>query len=102
MKCRECSDCTKIIKGGKEVFICFKGWIEKEVNPSDECKEIGNILDNWCKGDDPCSQLKKRDKQLTRAKGIIKDLLKCLPKENIEGIYEVTEEAEQFINEVEL
>ena len=38
-------------------------------------------------------------KQLTKAKGIIKDLLYCLPKESIEGVFEVTEEAEQFIRE---
>ena len=28
---------------------------------------------------------------------IIKDLLKVLPKENIEGVYEATEAAEQFL-----
>ena len=38
-------------------------------------------------------------KQLTKAKEIIKDLLSVLPKENIEGVYEVTEEAEQFLRE---
>ena len=31
------------------------------------------------------------------SKAIIKDLLKCLPKENIEGVYEVTEAAEEFL-----
>lgn len=31
------------------------------------------------------------------AKEIIKDLLKCLPKENIEGVYEVTEAVEEFL-----
>ena len=41
------------------------------------------------------------NKVMNEAKGIIKDLLYCLPKENIEGVYEVTEEAEQFISEVE-
>lgn len=30
---------------------------------------------------------------------IIRDLLKCLPKENIEGVYEATEAAEQFLRE---
>ena len=40
-------------------------------------------------------------KQLAKAKAIIKDLLSVLPKENIEGVYEVTEEAEQFLKEVE-
>ena len=39
-------------------------------------------------------------KQLVKAKAIIKDLLSVLPKENIEGVYEVTEEAEQFLREV--
>ena len=40
-------------------------------------------------------------KQLTKAKEIIRDLLQVLPKENIEGIYEITEEAEQFLKESE-
>ena len=39
-------------------------------------------------------------KQLTKAKELIKEMLSILPKENIEGIYEITEEAEQFIREV--
>lgn len=33
------------------------------------------------------------------SKEIIKDLLKCLPKENIEGVYEATEAAEQFLRD---
>ncbi len=37
--------------------------------------------------------------QLTKAKEIIKEMLSILPKENIEGVYEITEEAEQFIKE---
>lgn len=37
---------------------------------------------------------------LKKAKAIIKDLLKYMPKENVEGIYEVTEAAEQFLREV--
>lgn len=41
------------------------------------------------------------NKAMNEAKGIIKDLLHCLPKENIEGVYEVTEAAEQFLREVE-
>ena len=39
------------------------------------------------------------NKAMNEAKGIIKDLLHCLPKENIEGVYEVTEEAEQFLRD---
>lgn len=47
--------------------------------------------------------LRSIDKQKTRlikAKEIIKDLLKVLPKENIQGILEITEAAEQFLREV--
>ena len=39
--------------------------------------------------------------QLAKAKEIIKEMLSILPKENIEGIYEITEEAEQFLREGE-
>ena len=39
--------------------------------------------------------------QLIKAKEIIKDLLQCLPKENIEGVYEIAEEAEQFLRKGE-
>ena len=39
--------------------------------------------------------------QLTKAKETIKDLLQCLPKENNEGIYEITEEAEEFLRKSE-
>lgn len=42
----------------------------------------------------------KQKKRLIKAKEIIKDLLKVLPKENIEGIYEIIEAAEQFLREV--
>lgn len=43
----------------------------------------------------------KTQKQLIRAKEIIKEMLSILPKENIKGIYEITEEAEQFLNSKE-
>lgn len=46
--------------------------------------------------------LRSIDKQKTRlikAKEIIKDLLKVLPKENIEGVYEVIEAAEEFLRD---
>ena len=36
-----------------------------------------------------------------KAKEIIKEMLSILPKENIEGIYEITEEAEQFLRKSE-
>ena len=40
-------------------------------------------------------------KQLTKAKELIKEMLSILPKENIEGVYEITEKAEEFIREAE-
>lgn len=46
-------------------------------------------------------EVEMKNKQLTKAKAIIKEMLSILPKENIEGIYEITEEAERFISEVE-
>ena len=61
--------------------------------------EADSVLDNWCKGDNPCPHLKKRDDQFTKAKAIIKDLLSVLPKENVEGVYETVEAAEQFLRE---
>ena len=39
--------------------------------------------------------------QLTKAKEIMREMLRILPKENIEGVYEITEEAEQFLRELE-
>ena len=36
-----------------------------------------------------------------KAKELIKEMLSILPKENIEGVYEITEEAEQFLRENE-
>lgn len=36
-----------------------------------------------------------------KAKELIKEMLSILPKENIEGVYEITEEAEQFLRELE-
>ena len=45
------------------------------------------------------SMLVSKNQQLTKAKEIIKEMLSILPKENIEGVYETTEEAEQFLKE---
>ena len=38
--------------------------------------------------------------QINKAKEIIKEMLSILSKENIEGIHEITEEAEQFLRKV--
>ena len=43
----------------------------------------------------------KAQKQLNKAKELIKEMLSILPKENIEGVYEITEEAEEFLKEME-
>lgn len=47
------------------------------------------------------NMLVSKNQQLTKAKEIIKEMLSILPKENIEGIYEITEEAEQFLRKSE-
>lgn len=44
-------------------------------------------------------EMDKQRTQLTEAKEIIRDLLQVLPKENIEGIYEINEKAEQFLKD---
>lgn len=67
-----------------------KGFIGIEINGV-RFSNIGEML---------CYMNKQRT-QLTKAKEIIKEMLSILPKENIEGIYEITEEAEQFLREVE-
>lgn len=58
-----------------------------------------------CPSDGSCVHYNKweeyKNPQLTKAKEIMREMLRILPKENIEGIYEITEEAEQFIREVE-
>ena len=53
------------------------------------CKEA------YFAGFESCNQ------QLVKAKEIIKDLLKVLPKENIEGIYETIEAAEGFLRDTD-
>ena len=58
-----------------------------------------------CPSDGSCVHYNKweeyKNPQLTKAKEIIKEMLSILPKENIEGIYEITEKAEQFLRELE-
>lgn len=62
--------------------------------------ESDSVLNNWCKGDDPCPHLKKRDEQLTKAKEIIKKLIDDLTVIDGEEIRELeaVKEAEQFLN----
>ena len=77
------------------------------------CDHYKNVFDENTKlklkletleGQIPWKDIKDKSEvigQVIKAKEIIKELLQILPKENIEGIYEVTEEAEQFLREVE-
>ena len=64
-----------------------------------------NCKDNnkSCPNDGSCVHYNKwesyKNPQLTKAKEIMREMLSILPKENIEGVYEITEEAEQFIKE---
>lgn len=91
---------------------CFRNEIgcpcEKYKSHKDEIKELKEenkflkeqclILADGNVCNSTCSEIKK---QLNKAKEIIKEMLSILPKENIEGIYEITEEAEQFLNSKE-
>lgn len=54
-----------------------------------------------CTSRKPFRAAVKAQEQLTKAKELIKEMLSILPKENIEGVYEITEEAEHFLREVE-
>jgi chromosome segregation ATPase len=64
--------------------------------------EADSILDNWCKGDDPCPHLKKRDEQLTKAKEIIRTLLLVADNKVSQMEFQLcVADAKQFISEVE-
>ena len=70
--------------------------LEKE---NAELKEQCLILTDCNTCYSPCkNENVKMKKQLIKAKEIIKELLIVMPKENIEGVYEITEKAEQFLN----
>ena len=64
-------------------------------------KDKGALIDKVRELEKENAELKRQveNPQLTKAKEIIKEILSILPKENIEGVYEITEEAEQFIKE---
>lgn len=73
--------------------------------------EADSVLNNWCKGDDPCPHLKKQDEQLAKAKEIIKKFLEFvnneveLDPEHPQGLIELWDEfcikAELFLSELE-
>lgn len=76
--------------------------IEELEKENAELKEQCLILANCNTCHSTCkNENVEMKKQLTKAKELIKEMLSILPKENIEGVYEITEEAEQFIREAE-
>ena len=124
-ECRRCvhTDCLCVLSdfGKDQNGICdhFKDVFEKNA----ELEEELNYSKNHCLFHSDCPTQKElagiklkvealeceipwkdiKDKsevigKLTRAKEIIKEMLSILPEENVEGVYEITEEAEQFLN----
>ena len=61
--------------------------------------EADSVLNNWCKGDDPCPHLKKRDEQLTKAKFLLKQLVDAFPKSYSDVVKDTLEEAIKFVEE---
>ena len=88
-----------ILQMGFEVICSKLSRLEKE---NAELKEQCLILADCNTCYSPCkNENVEMKKQFTKAKEFIKEMLSILPKENIEGVYEITEEAEQFLRELE-
>ena len=75
--------------------------IAKRENGADYAKEVSSVTieQAYFAGLKDLNDI--HNENFTRAKEIIRDLLKCLPKENIEGVYEVTEAAEEFLKDID-
>ena len=73
--------------------------IAKRENGADYAKEVSSVTieQAYFAGLKDLNAI--HNENFTRAKEIIRDLLKCLPKENIEGVYEATEAAEEFLRD---
>lgn len=89
---------SRLNKEQSEAILELKMRIEEMESSSKHWDEIHR--GSKIMGLDIANELKTQ-KQLVRAKAIIKEMLSILPKENIEGIYEIAEEAEQFLRELE-
>ena len=66
--------------------------------------EADSVLNNWCKGDDPCPHLKKRDEQLTKAKEIIREFVEWATwqgNSKCPSFKSIQDKAKQFLSEVE-
>ena len=86
----------------------FEKEAEKYISNLDECRTKDLMRDAFKDGAEfgynkafveADKNLKAIVADFNKAKELIKEMLSILPKENIEGIYEITEEAEQFIGE---
>ena len=86
----------------------FEKEAEKYISNFDECRTKDLMRDAFKDGAEfgynkafveADKNLKAIVADFNKAKELIKEMLSILPKENIEGIYEITEEAEQFIGE---
>lgn len=62
--------------------------------------EADSVLNNWCKGDEPCPPLKKQDELLTKAKELIKRLMHELVVSNrpYNEVELLVKDVEQFLN----
>ena len=87
----------------------FEKEAEKYISNFDECRTKDLMRDAFKDGAEfgynkafveADKNLKAIVADFNKAKELIKEMLSILPKENIESIYEITEEAEQFIREV--
>ena len=84
---------------GFEVICSKLSRLEKE---NADLKEQCSILADCSTCHSSCkNENVEMKEQLTKAKELIKEMLSILPKENIEGVYEITEKAEEFIREAE-
>ena len=66
--------------------------------------EADSVLDNWCRGNDPCPHLKKRDEQLTKAKELLKEFVHHYKDKTIyiENMQDLLEQVERFIKDSEV
>ena len=71
--------------------------IAKRENGADYAKEVSSVTikQAYFAGLKDLNDI--YNENFTRAKEIIRDLLKCLPKENIEGVYEAAEAAALYL-----
>ena len=88
----------------------FEKEAEKYISNLDECRIKDLMRDAFKDGAEfgynkafveADKNLKAIVADFNKAKELIKEMLSILPKENIEGIYEITEEAEEFLRELE-